>query len=185
MSSKSRGLNLWIKDKFGPDHPNARLTFAQGDVNTTLIKTENGCTVTLYYDVRTPRPYDLIFRVQGTRGIYLMTRDSIYVEGQGKLDTWETIEDYRQKYEHPLWNKLGGVAEKFGHGGSDYITLYQFIKAVRDRTQPQQDVYDAATWSALIPLSESSVARGGAPVDFPDFTRGKWSSRLPVPIVMD
>ncbi len=185
MSSKSRGLNLWIKSKFGPDHPNAQLAYAQGDINTTLIRTENGCTVTLYYDIQSPRPYDLIFRVQGTEGIYLMTRDSIYVEGEGKPDTWETIEDYRQKFEHPLWNKFAGVAEKFGHGGSDYITLYQFIKAVRERTQPQQDVYDAATWSAIIPLSESSVARGSAPMDFPDFTRGKWNSRPPVAIVVD
>jgi predicted dehydrogenase len=185
MSSKSRGLNLWVKDKFGPDHANAHLTYAQGDVNTTLIRTENGCTVTLYYDIQSPRPYDLIFRVQGTKGIYLMTRESIYVQGEGKPDTWGSIEDYRQKYEHPLWSKMAGVAEKFGHGGSDYITLYQFIKAVRERTQPQQDVYDAATWSAIIPLSESSVVRGSAPMEFPDFTRGKWNSRSPVPVVMD
>jgi predicted dehydrogenase len=186
MSSKSRGLNLWVASKFGPNHPNARLAYAQGDVNTTLIRTENGCTVTLYYDIHSPRPYDLIFRVQGTEGIYLKTRDSIYVQGESKPDTWETIENYRQKYEHPLWNKLGGAAEKSGHGGGDYITLYQFIKAVRQRSQqPLQDVYDAATWSAIMPLSESSVARGGAPMDFPDFTRGKWNSRPPVPVVMD
>ena len=183
MSSKSRGLNLFIKGKFGPDHPNARLAFAQGDVNTTLIRTENGCTVTLYYDIHLPRPYDLIFRVQGTKGIYLKTRESIYVEGEGKPDSWQNIEDYRQKYEHPLWNKLGGAAEKSGHGGGDYITLYQFIKAVRQRSQHAvQDVYDAATWSAIMPLSEASVARGSAPMDFPDFTRGKWSSRSPVPV---
>jgi predicted dehydrogenase len=185
MSSKSRGLNLWVKDNFGPDHPNAHLTYAQGDVNTTLIRTENGSTVTLYYDIQSPRPYNLIFRVQGTKGIYLMTRDSIYIEGEGKPDTWGSVADYRQKYEHPLWSKMAPVAEKFGHGGSDYITLYQFIRAVRERAHPLQDVYDAATWSAIIPLSESSVARGSAPIDFPDFTRGKWKSRPPVPIVSD
>jgi hypothetical protein len=77
------------------------------------------------------------------------------------------------------------VAEKFGHGGSDYITLYQFIRAVRERAQPEQDVYDAATWSAVRPLSEQSVAQGGGAVEFPDFTRGMWKSRPPVPVSAD
>jgi hypothetical protein len=36
------------------------------------------------------------------------------------------------------------------------------------------DAYDAAAWSAPGPLSEMSVAKGGAPMEFPDFTRGRW-----------
>jgi hypothetical protein len=36
------------------------------------------------------------------------------------------------------------------------------------------DVYDAASWSVPGPLSEESLAKGSAPVQFPDFTRGKW-----------
>ena len=183
MSTKSRGLNLWVKEKFGPDHPNARRTYAQGDINTTMIRTQNGCAVTLYYDSHAPRPYDLGFRVQGTKGIYSKTLDSIYVESRSPHDAWETIEHYRDQYEHPLWKKFGEAAQGAGHGGSDYITLDRFIRAVRDRTQPEQDVYDAATWSVISPLSEVSVARGSAPVDFPDFTRGKWKSRAPLGIV--
>jgi hypothetical protein len=42
-----------------------------GDVNVTLIRSENGATVTLYHDTSSPRPYDLILRVQGTQGIYM------------------------------------------------------------------------------------------------------------------
>jgi hypothetical protein len=45
---------------------------------------------------------------------------------------------------------------------------------------PDIDVYDAAAWSAPIPLSEASVANGSAPQKFPDFTRGKWQTRQPV-----
>ena len=37
-----------------------------------------------------------------------------------------------------------------------------------------QDVYDAAEWSVLVPLTEESVRRGGQPVPVPDFTRGAW-----------
>jgi hypothetical protein len=42
------------------------------------------------------------------------------------------------------------------------------------RHMPDIDVYDAAAWSAPGPLSEASVAKGSAPVKFPDFTRGRW-----------
>jgi hypothetical protein len=41
------------------------------------------------------------------------------------------------------------------------------------------DVYDAAALSAVCELSEISVAEGARPVEFPDFTRGLWSSRRP------
>jgi len=185
MSSKSRGLSLYVKERFGPDHENAQRHYAQGDINTTLIKTRSDCTVVLYYDSHSPRPYDLGFRVQGTNGLYMMTRDSIYIEVKRQADTWEAFDRYRQKYGHPLWKKLGEVAETHGHRGADYITLYKFIQAVRNRTTPEVDVYDAASWSSIMPLSESSVAQGSAPVEFPDFTRGKWKSRSPLPVVSD
>lgn len=181
MSSKSRGMKTWVRKNFGPDHPNARREFAMGDVNTTLIRTQNGCTITLYHDTQLPRPYDLIVRVQGTEGIYQMTVNGIYLEGRSaKKDEWEPLEKYRQQYEHPLWQQYGGTAQRHGHGGSDYLTLLQFIEAVRYQTPVPLDVYDAAAWSVITPLSEISVARDSSPVKIPDFTRGKWRDRQPV-----
>ncbi|MGM0507487.1 MAG: acetylgalactosaminidase, partial [Bacteroidota bacterium] len=38
------------------------------------------------------------------------------------------------------------------------------------------DVYDAALWSSVIPLSEASVADRSNPQPVPDFTRGSWES---------
>lgn len=183
MSTKSRGLNHQIREKFGPDHPNAKLQYALGDINTTLIRTHNGLTVTLYHDTQSPRPYDLIFRVQGTKGLYSGTLNKIYIEGRSpKNDQWEDIEPYDKEFEHPMWKTLGEVAKNYGHGGGDYMEMHQFIKAVKNRTQTPQDVYDAATWSVISPLTEQSVANKSAAVDFPDFTRGKWMTNPPVAI---
>lgn len=183
MSSKSRGINNYVRKRFGPDHPNAKRSYALGDVNTTLIRTENGVTVTLYHDTQLPRPYDLILRVQGTEGIYSGTLDKIYIEDKSpKPHTWEEIEPYYEKYEHPIWKTLGPTARNYGHGGGDYITLHQFVKAVRNRTQTPIDVYDSAVWSVITPLSETSVASKSAPVDVPDFTRGKWKTVRPIEI---
>jgi predicted dehydrogenase len=183
MSSKSRGINNYVRKKFGPDHPNAKRTYALGDVNTTLIRTENGVTVTLYHDTQLPRPYDLILRVQGTEGIYSGTLDKIYIEDRSpKPHTWEDIDSYYEKFEHPIWKDLGPTARNYGHGGGDYITLHQFVKAVRNHTQTPIDVYDSAVWSVITPLSETSVATKSAPVDVPDFTRGKWKTVRPIEI---
>ena len=183
MSTKSRGLNYEIREKFGPDHPNAKLQYALGDINTTLIRTHNGLTVTLYHDTQSPRPYDLIFRVQGTKGIYSGTLNKIYIEGRSpQKDQWEDIAPYEKEFKHPMWNDLGEVARNYGHGGGDYIEMHQFIKAVRNRTQTPQDVYDAATWSVISALTEKSVANKSASVDFPDFTRGKWMTNPPIQI---
>jgi hypothetical protein len=51
-----------------------------------------------------------------------------------------------------------------------------FIEAIKNKTAPPIDVYDAAVWSAISPLSELSIARGSSPVEIPDFTRGKWKT---------
>lgn len=54
-----------------------------------------------------------------------------------------------------------------------------FIESVKNGTETPIDVYDTLAWMAIGPLSEASIARGGAPVEVPDFTRGKWMRREP------
>lgn len=41
-------------------------------------------------------------------------------------------------------------------------------------------VYDSVTSSAIVPLSEMSVANKSKTVDVPDFTKGKWKTRPPL-----
>lgn len=185
MSSKGGGINNYAARNYGKDHPSATRKWNLGDVNTTLIKTERGATVTLYHDTSSPRPYDLILRVQGTEGIYMGTLDKFYFEGRSpkkREAEWEDPEKYYAEFEHPLWRDLSVAALGQGHGGADYIEMHQFLKAVRNRTQTPIDVYDTAVWSAIYPLSVKSVAAGSQPVEVPDFTRGKYKNRKPVEI---
>jgi hypothetical protein len=69
-----------------------------------------------------------------------------------------------------------------GHGGGDYIEMHEFLDAVRKHIPPPIDVYDAVTWSAIVPLSIESVAKHGQTLDFPDFTDGKWKTNPVRPI---
>lgn len=177
-STKARGLHDYVTKTGGADHPNAKVNFKLGDIVTTMISTTNKETILLQHDTNLPRPYSLGFRVQGTKGIWMDVNKSIYIEGQSaKPHQWEDAKAWLDKYDHPLWKKYGNDASGAGHGGMDWFVLNAFLEAVKRKTNTPQDVYDAVTWSAITPLSESSIQLGGESVEFPDFTQGKWMQR--------
>ncbi|MBL7850142.1 MAG: Gfo/Idh/MocA family oxidoreductase [Cyclobacteriaceae bacterium] len=177
-ATKARGLHNYIAKTGGENHPNARVNFRLGDVVTTMIQTANGETVLLQHDTNLPRPYSLGFRVQGTNGIWMDVNKSIYIEGQSKEEhRWEEAQAWLDKYDHPLWKKYGSDASGAGHGGMDWFVFNAFVQAAKLKIQTPQDVYDAVTWSAITPLSEDSIERGGESVEFPDFTGGQWMYR--------
>lgn len=181
MASPALGLHEYIVDKGGKDHPNAKVKFNCGDVVTTLIKCANGETIMISHDTNLPRPYSLGFRVQGTKGLWMDDNKSIYLEGVSqKAHRWEDFKPYQEKYDHPLWKEHSADAENAGHGGIDYFVLRGFIEAIKNKVAPPMDVYDAAAWSAISPLSEESIAKGSAPIQIPDFTRGKWKTNQPI-----
>lgn len=177
-SSKARGLNDYIVKTVGPDHPNAKIKFKLGDVVTTMIKCANEETILLQHDTNLPRPYSLGFRVQGTEGIWMDINRSIYIEGKSKQShRWEDAKEWLDKYDHPLWKKYAGDAQGAGHGGMDWFVLHAFIEAVKRKAPTPIDVYDSVAWSAITPLSETSIRLGGETVEFPDFTKGQWMLR--------
>ncbi len=183
VSCISRGLNLMAEKKFGPDSEWARKTYALGDVNTSIIRTKLGRTIIVIHDTSTPRPYSRINMIQGTKGLVQKWPNRIYIEDVSPAEEWEDLEKYAAQYEHPLWSAKAEEARGAGHGGMDYIEDYRLIRCLLDGTPPDMDVYDAAAWSVVTPLSEISVAGRGRPVDFPDFTRGAWNERPPLGIV--
>jgi hypothetical protein len=180
FSSKARGLHDHIVKKCGPEHPSAKVTFKLGDVVTTSIACNNGETILLQHDTSLPRPYSLGFRVQGTNGLWMDVAKGIHVEGSSKPHQWDEAKTWLDKYDHPLWKRWSKEAAGSGHGGMDFYVVHMFIESVKRKTVPQMDVYDAAAWSAITPLSEKSIEMGNETVEFPDFTAGKWMYRKPV-----
>ena len=180
FSTKARGLHNHIVKKCGTNHPNAKINFKLGDVVTTSIGCANGETILLQHDTNLPRPYSLGFRVQGTEGLWMDVNKSIYVEGKSKLHQWDTAKEWLEKYDHPLWVRWSKEAQGSGHGGMDFYVVHSFIESIKNKTATPMDVYDAAAWSAITPLSESSIEKGNETVEFPDFTGGQWMYRKPV-----
>jgi predicted dehydrogenase len=180
FSSKARGLHEHIVQKCGPDHPNAKVNFKLGDVVTTSIGCANGETILLQHDTNLPRPYSLGFRVQGTKGLWMDVAKGIHVEGVSKAHQWDAAKEWLDKYDHPLWKRWSAEAQGSGHGGMDFYVMHSFIESAKRKTPTQLDVYDAAAWSAISPLSEQSIELGNETVAFPDFTGGQWMYRKPV-----
>ena len=181
FSSKSRGLHNHIVKKGGENHPNAKVQFKLGDVVTTSISCANGETILLQHDTNLPRPYSLGFRVQGTEGLWMDLNKSVYIENKSeKPHQWDAAKTWMDKYDHPLWVRWSKDTEGAGHGGMDFFVVHSFIESIKRKVATPMDVYDAAAWSAITPLSERSIELGNETVEFPDFTGGNWMYRKPV-----
>ena len=174
MSGPSRGLQLWAAERYPEGHPKRAERYALGDVNVSLIRTASGRTIYVSHDTNLPRPYSRIHLVQGTRGLFQGYPDRVYVEGRSPEHRWEEAREYQAEFDHPLWREMEERSRGAGHGGMDFLEDYRLIKCLREGLPTDMSVYDAAALSAVTPLSEWSVANGSLPVDFPDFTRGRW-----------
>jgi predicted dehydrogenase len=184
--SKVASLPRYVMRNFGWDHPGAKKDFwGHGDSATTVIETEKGVVIVLRFDVSSARPHNMTHYVlQGTTASYISPRYDkedplIWIEDRsptapnGIALEWESLWKYSEEFEHPKWKEWKEVAERTGHGGGDFFVLTDFINSILNNANPPIDVYDAVTWSSIIPLSIESVRKGGSPIDIPEFRRKK------------
>ncbi len=167
VSSDQFGLTAYAKEKFGDTSSYATRNYARGDMNTTIIKTENGKTINIQHDVTSPRPYSRIHMLSGTKGFaQKWPKKGIALEPNGHSYLSDAALDSILKvYEHPIVTEIGEKAKEVGgHGGMDFIMDYRLIYCLRNGLPLDQDVYDAAEWSAVIELSQVSVKNNGMPV---------------------
>ena len=197
-SSPALGRKLYANKKYPKDHKWNKLNFKNGDINTSLIKTELGRTIMVQWDETSPRPYSRHNLIQGTQGTLagFPTRVAFDNESNIKNNISDESVDYHswikgkdleklyEKYDHPLYIRLGNLAKKMGgHGGMDFIMRYRIIECLREGLPLDQNVYEGCFWSAVGPLSGKSVKEDGLPQKFPDFTRGNWKSTKPLDII--
>ncbi len=184
MSSPALGRAAYAREKWPPEHIRNKVKYICGDMNTTLIKTAAGRSIMVQHDTTTPRPYSRINLIQGTKGVFRGYPARVAIEEFGGTHSWQDLKKCQAKYDHPLWKRMSTQAKKAGgHGGMDFIMNWRIIYCLRNGEPFDQDVYDAASWSAISALSEMSVARRSASVDFPDFTRGQWKKTSPLGII--
>ncbi len=184
MSTAPFALKQYATEKYGPESEYARKEYKNGDMNTSLIRTEKGKSIVLQHDITSPRPYSRIHLLSGTKGFaqkWPKTIISLAPDGMEPLED-KALEKLRSDYVHPIRKELNPKIEQLGfkineiakNDGQDFIMDYRLIYCLRHGLPLDQDVYDAAEWSSIIELSEKSTDNFSMPVKIPDFTRGAY-----------
>lgn len=157
----------------------------RGNMNTTNIRTQNGKTITLFHDVTTPRPYSRIHLLNGTKATARKYPEPARIS---KGEDWmkeEELKKLEAQYTPEIITRVGEMAKKIGgHGGMDFMMQWRLIDCLRNGLPLDQDVYDAALWSVITPLSEWSVAHRSNSIKVPDFTNGAWKTNKPVELTL-
>ncbi len=196
LESKQAGFEKYARDHYAEGDWRFGKKIAMGDMNVTLVKTAQGKAIQIQHDVSSPRPYTRIILASGTKGIFWGMPWRVYgkektvykigVEekpGSGIRQFFEEAkaEEFRLKYKHPLWKKVGKIAaEVGGHGGMDFIMDLRWAYCLQNGLPLDTDVYDLAAWCSICELSEKSVRNRSQSIDVPDFTRGAWRTAKPL-----
>jgi len=190
-STPAKGRKDYATKNYVEDHKWNQLNYQGGDMNTSIIKTKLGRTIMVQWDETSPRPYSRHNLIQGTKGTLAGFPTRVALEGgiEGITDShhrWaqgEQLEMLYEKYDHPLYKRLNQKTKDSGHGGMDGLMMYRIVECLQNGLPLDQNVYEGCLWSAVSPLSETSVANGGTPQYFPDFTRGNWRNTKPLEII--
>lgn len=184
MSTNQFGLSAYAKQSFGEDSEFAKQEYKNGDMNTSLIRTLKGKTILLQHDITSPRPYNRVHMLSGTKGFvqkWPKMGMSLAPNGLEYLEKKE-LKKKLKEFEHPILKQTNKKLKKLAKSvdeiakneGMDYIMDFRLIYCLRNGLPLDQDVYDAAEWSSIIELSEYSVNNYSVAVEIPDFTRGAY-----------
>lgn len=188
MDTKPIGNPEFIQSKTGE----VVKDFKNGDHTMTMISTEKQKTILIEHNVTSPRPYNRMYQITGTKGF----ANKYPIEGfaldqsvlsndvtpnHENLSAHSFVPDtvrkaLMKKYMHPIAADIAELAKKVGgHGGMDFIMDYRLIYCLQRGLPLDMDVYDLAEWCCIIPLSEKSLNENSRPIAIPDFTRGGWN----------
>lgn len=152
----------------------------RGNMNTTLVKTTLGRSILIQHDVSSPRPYSRIHLISGTKGFAQKWPSPARIALGHSWLPEDKMAEIEAQHTPELVRRVGEMAKAIGgHGGMDFIMDWRLIDCLRNGLPLDQDVYDAALWSVIAPLSEWSVANRSGSIDVPDFTCGSWKVNTP------
>lgn len=145
--------------------------FSNGDVTTSMLRTQQGCTIVLDHDVMTPRPYSRLFHLVGTRGYAAKyPQETLWLDGR-ELTAEERECTLNEWLPADLRNARKEAAQYDDRGGISFLMDMRLVDNLHRGLPMDMDVYDLAEWCAVVELSRLSIEGGFVPFAFPDFTR--------------
>jgi len=164
--------------------PMAKMEY-RGNMNTSTIRTNKGKTIMLQHDITSPRPYSRIHILSGTKGYAQKYPEPGKIAFGHDFISNEKMKELEEQYTPEVVKHIADVAKVIGgHGGMDFIMDWRMIDCLRNGLPLDMDVYDAALWCSITPLSIWSVANRSNSIDVPDFTGGSWKTNSPVDLTL-
>ncbi|MCI8852846.1 MAG: Gfo/Idh/MocA family oxidoreductase [Lachnospiraceae bacterium] len=154
---------------FGP--VNRRMGAKAGQAGLELVELENGAVVKSIHGGLCKN--SIWYTVYGTKGRLESAREDaengdvscLY----SNLDAYEGECASRVIKSNPK-DELSEKAEAYGHSGSDFYTMWNFVEKIKGNPKAEIiDVYEALDMGLPGILAYRSVLRGGVPVEVPDF----------------
>lgn len=157
----------------------------RGNMTTTTVRTFKGRTIMIQHDVTSPRPYSRIHLISGTKGMACKYPGPARISKGHEWVTDSEMKQIEEKYTPEIVKRIGEMAKKVGgHGGMDFMMDWRLIDCLRNGLPLDENVYDAALWSSIAPLSEQSAANRSNSVEVPDFTKGAWKTNAPLELTL-
>jgi hypothetical protein len=153
----------------------------RGNMNTSVIRTKRGRTIVIQHDVSSPRPNVRFDMISGTKATFQSGPPRISTGHEGWLSR-EEFDALVEEYTPEIVKRFNEAVQEaeIGRAERSYARTHardwRLIDCLRNGLPLENDVYDAALWSSVIPLSVHSVASRSNSVDVPDFTSGAWET---------
>lgn len=111
------------------------------------------------------------YSLYGSKGVAESSRE---ISGTGVEKIYLNVDGYSGEYKKEeikeYCPEIPEIAKEFGHGGSDFFTVLNFLKKIRgDKDADIIDVYEALDMFLPGLMAYRSVLKGGVPVDIPNF----------------
>ena len=132
----------------------------RGNMNSSIITTEKGHTILVQHCVTLPRPYSRSFLISGTDGFAQKypTPSFAFAPDSDNIIMGEECRILMDEQRHPFVDEYKERGfELCGRRWIDYAMDSRLIHCLRNGKPLDMTVYDAALWSCLVELTDTSA----------------------------
>jgi predicted dehydrogenase len=140
-----------------------------------LAKTTRGALIKIRVDMLSNRPHAMTnYTLQGTHGSYESARakgeqNRIWLsELHDEPNSWHNLADLEANYLPEIWRNPPPAALQAGHGGGDYLEIFDFIRAILGEAPCPIGIHEAMDMTLPGLISQESIRQNGTWLEVPD-----------------
>jgi predicted dehydrogenase len=146
------------------------------DTCVMLAETARGALIKVRVDMLSERPHPLTvyYSLQGTKGCYESARspqerDKVWLAGiSPDKNTWMDLANLADEYLPQDGRNLPEAVLGAGHGGSDAIEVWDFVRTIVDGRPCPIGIHEAMDMTLPGLISQASIAADGTWLEVPD-----------------